>query len=192
MASETFAISPCTPDDLDAMVGVYERAFADDYFFSFAFPRSSSAAIEDKQRWLRARFLATFSHSNIRNVKVIESSSGRIVAWARWGFPYTLSDDDLKASEAAGQQQQAWPLGSSVELCEAMFGGWDRMREVYLKKDDMYGTVYLSTYLTKPNLCFLGLLNSWLIDECDSRVFAMCRSGVSEEGPREDVTEAWA
>ena len=190
MASETFALSPCTPDDLDAMVGVYERAFADDYFFSFAFPRSSSAAIEDKQRWLRARFLATFSHPNMRNVKVVESSSGRIVAWARWGVPYTLSDDDLEA--VGQQQQQAWPLGSSVELCEAMFGGLDRMREVYLKKDDMYGTVYLSTSLTNPNLFLPGLLNSWMINACDSRVFAMCRSGVPEEGAREDITEAWA
>jgi hypothetical protein len=134
MASEAFVLLPCAPEDVEAMISVYERAFANDYFSSFTFPRHSITEAE-KHRWLRARFLGTFSKPELRNFKIVEARTGRMAAWARWGFPYVFSEEELGEREA---EKDSWPEGSYLEVCEVKFGGLHKKRDAYARKDETY------------------------------------------------------
>ena len=120
---------------------VYESAFANEYFSSFTFPNSTVTPTE-KHRWLRARFLRTFSKPEIRNFKVVESSTGRMAAWARWGFPYSSGEEELKEEKEEGKgdfDKSEWPEGANIEVCEAKFGGLSKKRDGYIIKDETYG-----------------------------------------------------
>jgi hypothetical protein len=135
MAPENFVLSPCTPEDVEGMIDVYETAFANDYFSSFTFPRDTVTDVE-KRRWLRARFHCTFSKPDLRSFKIVETNTGHMVAWARWGFPYKFSEEELKEKE---EEEDSWPEGSNLEVCDAKFGGLHKKREGYVEKDETYG-----------------------------------------------------
>ncbi|KAG0650034.1 hypothetical protein D0Z07_3877 [Hyphodiscus hymeniophilus] len=146
MAPESFTLSPCTLDDVEAMISVYMNAFKNDYFSSFTFPATISP--EERYRWLRERFTGTFSKPDLRNFKIVETSTGRMAAWARWGFPHEKNEvkgegegQDEKEEEKDFNKDE-WPVGANLEVCEVKFGGLHRKREKYCKKEDTY-IVYL-------------------------------------------------
>ena len=133
MAPEAFHLAPCTPSDIPSMISIYESAFANDYFCSFTFP--STIPLSEKHRWLRDRFLGTFQKPEIRNFKVVETSTGRMAAWARWGFPHSFTEEELKKREL---EKDEWPQGSNLEVCDGKFGALVDMRERYTVKGETY------------------------------------------------------
>jgi hypothetical protein len=134
MAAETFTLSPCTTEDVESMVEVYSRAFENDYFSAFTFPKSTISDSE-KRRWLRARFLGTLSKPDLRNFKIVETSTGRMAAWARWGFPYVFSEEELRMQH---EEKDEWPEGSNLEVCDVKFGGLHEKRERHTRRGEDY------------------------------------------------------
>jgi hypothetical protein len=133
MAPETFHLAPCTPSDVPSMISIYESAFANDYFSSFTFP--STISHSEKHRWLRDRFLGTFQKPELRNFKIVETSTGRMAAWARWGFPHSFTEEELKKQEL---EKDEWPQGSNLEVCDVKFGTLHEKRERYTEKGETY------------------------------------------------------
>ena len=118
------------------MVAIYTRAFENDYVSSFTFPSSTVSPVE-KHRWLRERFLATFQKPDIRNFKIVETTTGRMAAWARWGFPHEL-EHGVEREKEKDFDKDEWPQGCNLEVCEMKFGGLHRKRDFYCKKEETY------------------------------------------------------
>lgn len=135
------------------MIDVYLSAFRNDYFGSFCF-LSEIVTDDERRRWLRARFLRFMSRPENRNFKVTEVSTGKIVAWARWYFPYKFSEEEKLERDREEQEKeraraegtlQEWPLGANVELCNFKFGELARLMKKYVDLEDMYALSLLST-----------------------------------------------
>jgi hypothetical protein len=61
------------------------------------------------------------SQPEIRDFKIMDLSTGKMAAWARWQFPYSLSEDEKAQREREKEQRQKmpeegtwseWPQGS--------------------------------------------------------------------------------
>lgn len=148
MAREDFVIALCAPEDIEEMIDVYLGAFKDDYWGSYCFP-DATIAVDERRRWLRARFVRLMAKPESRNFKVTEVSTGKIGAWARWYFPYKFSDEEKAQIEREEQEKekaraegtlQEWPLGSNLEVCDFKFAELDRLTKKYVDPENMYGT----------------------------------------------------
>jgi hypothetical protein len=102
----------------------------------------------EKHRWLKQRFLATMSKPEIRNFKITDVSTGNIVAWARWGFPYSFSEEERVERGREKEEKERkkregtyseWPAGSNLEVCEGKFGALDRIRNQNVDWGNTYG-----------------------------------------------------
>lgn len=82
-------------------------------------------------------------------LKTIDASTGELVAWSRWGYPFTLTEEEKKRRDAEkaaeeereradGEKSNKWPKGANRDACEAFFGSLDAMRERYVKWDEDY------------------------------------------------------
>jgi hypothetical protein len=147
MAREDFVHAPCSPEDIEPMIDVYLTAFRDDYFGGVCFP-GRKILDDERRRWLRARFLRFMSQPESRSFKIMEVSTGKIVAWARWYFPYKFSEEEKAERERQAQEKeraraegtlQEWPLGANVEVCNYKFGELDRLMKKYVNLENMYG-----------------------------------------------------
>jgi len=126
------------------MVNVYERAFQNDYLSSFTFPKNAIPT-SVKRRWLHNRFLTSLSKPEIRNFKVVDTETGNIAAWSRWGFPHALNEEEKaekdrkKEREKLEGKKSEWPEGANLELCDLKFGALDRMRNQNVDWENTYG-----------------------------------------------------
>ena len=134
MAPDTFTLLPCTPEDVESMIQIYLSAFENDYFSSFTFPSTIDPAV--KHRWLRERFLGTFKKPELRNFKVVETSTGKMAAWARWGFPDGKKEEDAEKEKDFDPNE--WPEGANLDVCEIKFGGLHRRRDELCKGGETY------------------------------------------------------
>jgi hypothetical protein len=150
-----FQLSPCTPSDLDAMVEIYLRAFNKTYMYQMLFP-ISSCTTSSVRTWLYPRFkkVLTQGHAEVKLFKITEAATGRVVAWSRWGYPFSLTDEEKarrdaetaredkereEAERAAGKSGK-WPEGANEEACREYFGAMDGMRGKYMKWDQDYSS----------------------------------------------------
>jgi len=146
-----FYYSPCTPADLDGITSVYLRAFADEELFTMWMPKS----IEARASWAKARFTKQVSMPEIHMFKMTEGSpEGKIVAWARWAFPHTLSreeeekrkqDKEREERDIAEGKTSRWPVGAVVEPIEKYFDAVDVMRKKHADNSSMYVMQFLAT-----------------------------------------------
>jgi len=139
MAASPFHLSPCTPADVPSMMSIYSLAFSHDHLSSYTFPPSIPTST--KEAWLATRFLRTFSQPNIRNFKIVETSTGQMVAWARWGFPHVFTVDELAEKERQRkevEEEGEWPEGANLEVCAAKFGGLETKRDKWIEEAETY------------------------------------------------------
>lgn len=136
---QDFVLSPCTVDDVEDLIKVQSSAFADDYFGNFTFPKTIPEDVMVK--WLRDRFTKMLSKPDTRFFKITEVSSGKMAAWARWIFPHTFSEEEKleREREKAKGKSSEWPQGANLEVCDAKFGGLERLKDKYVDPTDTYG-----------------------------------------------------
>jgi hypothetical protein len=143
-----FEISRCVPADLDAMVDVYIKAFTNTYMNTILFP-PQTVTHDSIRTWLSHRFhkYMTRPHPEMHCFKVTETATRKVAAWARWGYPFTLTEEEKAVRDAEKAQDEAekasgvatrFPLGSNEEACVEFFGALDVMREKYMKWDEDY------------------------------------------------------
>jgi hypothetical protein len=143
-----FEISPCVPADLDAMIDVYINAFTNTYMNTILFPPQTTSK-ESIRTWLSHRFhkVMTRPHPEMQCFKVTEVATGKVAAWSRWGYPFTLTEEEQAVRDAEKVQDEAekangvttsFPVGSNEEACKEYFGTLNIMREKYMKWDQDY------------------------------------------------------
>lgn len=144
-----FQISPCTVADLDSMVDIYHSAFGNTYLNSFLFPPSPELDIA-LTAWLKQRFgkLLSQPQPELHHLKITDVVTGKVVAWSRWGYPFTLTNEEREKREAqkarderdnAEGKTRRFPAGANEDVCRAFFGALDQMRQKYIKWDEDYG-----------------------------------------------------
>ena len=147
MAPEAFVLSPCTAIDVPALADVYLTAFASNPFNHYTFPRSTIGE-EEMYRWLMDRFTKLFLKREIHVFKISEVNTGRVVAFCRWSFPISLTEEEKAEREREKKEVEeerkegrdsTWPTGANIEICDLKFGALGRMTENYVVKEDMYG-----------------------------------------------------
>ncbi len=145
-----FQLLPCTPSDLDAMVDVYLRAFATNTLNQVLFPTPACYYSAPTRSFFRARFERAFTqgHAELHLFKLVEVASARLVAWARWGYPFVMTDlerrrrDAQKASlevESREAGPAGFPEGSNPEAFGVFLQAMEVMREKYVRCDEDYG-----------------------------------------------------
>lgn len=79
--------------------------------------------------------------------KIIEIETGKVVAWARWGYPFTLSEEEkarrgeeIREEKARDEEEKVtrFPVGANEEACVEYFGSLDVMRDKYMRWDQDY------------------------------------------------------
>ena len=147
IAPPDFVLSPCTLDDLDDLIRVYEAAFRNDYFSIYTFPPDRITK-EAKHRWLRDRFIDKVAQPDLRHFKITDVSTGSMAAWVRWGYPHVFTEEE-KAEKARQKEEKEqlkvegkasdWPEGAIIEVCEAKFGALHESLEKNVDLGNMYG-----------------------------------------------------
>ncbi|KAI0140077.1 acyl-CoA N-acyltransferase [Hypoxylon sp. NC0597] len=81
-----FTMSRCTPEDVPGMTAVYMRAFQP----GSAFTHWWSPSIDAMRKWNSNRIRARFADPSTQQFKVVDDSTGTLVAFAKWDPPPTL------------------------------------------------------------------------------------------------------
>lgn len=173
MSVPPFVLSPVTADDVESMIAVYEAAFASNPLSSLLFPKSIKPEV--KAAWLRKRFLGYLAKPEIRQFKVTETSTGKLVAWSRWAFPYVLSPEEKekrrKEEEEKAQKdpKESYPDGANVGACEEKFNGFDEFRRTWVDDENMYRMYPAPFYPSSPFLSTPKLMGSLLFSLLSQR-----------------------
>ncbi|OTA57742.1 acyl-CoA N-acyltransferase [Hypoxylon sp. EC38] len=81
-----FTMSRCTPEDVPGMTAVYMRAFPPGSPFTYWW----SPSIDVMRKWHADRIHARFADPRTQQFKVVDDSTGAVVAFAKWDPPATL------------------------------------------------------------------------------------------------------
>lgn len=158
-----FEISPAGPADIDGLIDVHIANFGYHYFNScmFAIDKITEPVF---RRWLQRRWGKFFHHPEQRFFKVTETSTGKIVAWSRWGIPYHVTEEEKKRrDEVEEAESKEWvekgeliqgtkyPVGANAEMATTYFGNFESYREKQYKPAEDYGGFALFYYLLLPS-----------------------------------------
>jgi hypothetical protein len=131
------------------MVDVYINAFTHTYMNTILFP-PTTVTPSSIRNWLSSRFLKVLTrpHPEMHSFKIIETATGKLVAWARWGYPFRLTEEEKleRQKEKAMDEEEKkksgfvtrFPVGANEEACLEYFGSLDVMREKYMKWNEDY------------------------------------------------------
>ena len=138
-----FTLSEATISDLPGIAKVSRAAFRDSrHTISYwVFPRNNEAAIYE---WRLNRITDTFRDiPNCTYTKVVDTTEGRIVAFALWEAPHKPETETEKTPKEQGKKEDgdkgdALPKGTNVELLHDFEAETQRMRAKYVDKEKDY------------------------------------------------------
>jgi hypothetical protein len=138
------------------MARIYNSSFSSNPSQSLLFPGLTTSEIE---KWHIESGLPKFSQPEIHFYKITDSSTGEMVGFVRWGFPFTpASPPEKKAEEGSGVVGEAkvevnegekekvrivpasfWPEGTNLDFADEKFGALVEWRKKYVKWEETYG-----------------------------------------------------
>jgi hypothetical protein len=122
------------------MVDVYFRAWATEPTTAIWLP--SAVTKEAKESWLRERYIAQLAKREVHMHKVTEVATGKLAAFDRWTYPFTLTAEEKEQREqdkAKARNKAFFPKGANEEAMLEFFGALDAMQVKYVREDNMYG-----------------------------------------------------
>ncbi|KAI2611954.1 hypothetical protein GGR54DRAFT_616613 [Hypoxylon sp. NC1633] len=146
-----FAMSRCVPADAPGMTEIFMKAFPAGSDFTFWW----SPSITVMRTWHQARIAGRFADPNTQQFKVVDESTGNIVAWAKWDPPrsmeglragfVTYGEDGRPVEQLARQKGEgeykakklSAPEGADEKLYEAFFGGLRSMGEKWRSSEKL-------------------------------------------------------
>jgi hypothetical protein len=99
-------------------------------------------------RWITDRFTKFLSKREIRVFKISDVNTGKVVAFCKWSFPITLTEEEKVERQREKEENEKerkegrdsmWPIGANLEICDMKFGALGRMAEKYVVKEQMFG-----------------------------------------------------
>jgi hypothetical protein len=143
--SSAFSIQPCTPADLPVLTDIWRDSFANDPFLLARWPESQvdPATLYAYVKNAFSKYLET---PHTQSWKVVDTSTGAIAGWTHWGMPHTPTEEEKEKERLEKEKEQRekeegkskFPAGSNIEICEWKSAGWERMREKWYRKEDMF------------------------------------------------------
>jgi hypothetical protein len=141
-----FEVALATTADIPGMIRVYNAVFLPMPIQRVCFPKCPADAVADaaKDAWLADVYTEFLSRPEIRTLKVTEVATGKLVAWARWGYPAMSTE---KAGEAAeGEEEEEMAKEKKFTVCEGVnqdaaisyLSLLDQMRKKYYIENQHY------------------------------------------------------
>ena len=139
----SFTLSPATISDLPGIAKVLRAAFRDSrHTMSYwMFPQDNETAINE---WRLNEITNTFKHiPYCKYTKVVDTTVGRVVAFALWEMPHKFGLEEEKTQKEQGKKEDgeeddALPEGTKVQLLHDFHAETRRMRAKYVDKEKDY------------------------------------------------------
>lgn len=61
-----------------------------------------------------------------------------------------------------GEGKGKFPMGSTMDICEAKVAGWDRLREKWYRREDMYCMFHFLIYIFFISFFYLSVYLSFI------------------------------
>ncbi|KAF7853422.1 hypothetical protein EAF04_010714 [Stromatinia cepivora] len=153
------------------MQTIYTTAFKNDPFRLARWP-TSQVPPSVFNPWITNIFTKYLRTPHTKTWKLVENSTGNIAGWTHWAPAHTVSveeeeqrkrEEEREEREREERGEGKFPVGSVLDICEAKVAGWDRLREKWYRREDMY-LIYLLTISPPYQKLGLGtyLLNAIL------------------------------
>ena len=138
-----FAVSPATLQDLPGIAKVSKAAFMGSqrtmsyWMFSWEYE-------EEAYEWMLNYYTKTFmSESHCTFIKLVDTTIGKIVAFALWEAPHPPETEEEKAKKEqekreSGDKYDALPRGTNVRLYNDFNNETKRMRAKYVHSEKDY------------------------------------------------------
>ncbi|KAH8807886.1 hypothetical protein F5884DRAFT_833561 [Xylogone sp. PMI_703] len=147
--SPQFALLPCSIADAKSMAELYIKAFSDAYVFQFFMP-PATVSYASKEAWLINRFGKLFSQREYRITKIVDTEMGSMVAFMTWAAPFVMTEEEKKERAKAEKASKAqyktpeearaakYPEGTNLDCADAIFTGFDGIKEKWYKESEHY------------------------------------------------------
>ncbi|CAO1600378.1 hypothetical protein XANCAGTX0491_004069 [Xanthoria calcicola] len=132
-----FRVLPAEPSDIPGMVTVHQASWVDDPIIGRLMPDVEPKVKYDydvnyyKDKFENKALTGTVMH------KVIETETGKLVAFAKWKYPYSLTPEQ-QAEKDKLNLGRSYPPGTNEELYEQFFHRVDTLRKKYLDEEKDY------------------------------------------------------
>ncbi|KAI1767832.1 hypothetical protein GGR53DRAFT_480876 [Hypoxylon sp. FL1150] len=160
-----FTLARCTPADDAAITSVYMRAFPAGSDFTYWWPRN----VDNMRTWQASRIRGWLANPRMRQFKVVEEATGKMVAFTTWDLPMSRSLNGLdgglgkQAPEEEGEQREGEteaetkkdaraPEDCNMEVYEELFAAMNGMREKWRVDDKLPTYVLLLFHTLRSNL----------------------------------------
>ncbi|KAL8926238.1 MAG: hypothetical protein Q9172_001880 [Xanthocarpia lactea] len=148
-----FKVLPAEATDIPDIVAIHQVTWDNDPIVSRLFPNVDPKTQYDYDVDFYKKKFDTKDLTGSVMHKVVETESGKLVAYAKWKYPYTLTAEQ-QAEKDKLDTSRSYPPGTNVELYEQFFGRLDTLREKYLDEEKDY---FLHILIVSPQYQRQGL-----------------------------------
>ncbi|KAL8939341.1 MAG: hypothetical protein Q9216_003405 [Gyalolechia sp. 2 TL-2023] len=148
-----FQVLPAEPSDIPEIAVIHHDAFNEDPIIG-----RLMCDVEPnlKNEYDRQFYEKMFAHRHLTGSvlqKAIETETGKLAAFAKWVYPYTLTPEQQAEKEKI-DLSRSYPEGTNVELYENFFEQLDTKRKHYTDDDATY---FLHILIVSPEYQRRGL-----------------------------------
>ncbi|KAI4188895.1 MAG: hypothetical protein L6R41_001829 [Letrouitia leprolyta] len=132
-----FQVLPAEPSDIPEIAVIHHDAFAEDPIVGLLMP---DVKPDLKNEYDLQYYKKTFANAHLTGSvmhKAVDTETGKIVAFAKWVYPYTLTPEQKTEKEKL-DLSRSYPEGTNVELYEDFFKQLDAKRELYTNEEKDY------------------------------------------------------
>ncbi|KAI4215471.1 MAG: hypothetical protein LQ351_001940 [Letrouitia transgressa] len=128
----SFRLLPADITDVPAMMRISKAAFSDDPVVGRIWRDCDKEVQFEHDVRVYGKHMRNRALTGEVFTKVVEEETGKLVAWARWRYPCTLTPEQEREKEAIEQEKPQYPEGTNVELIEEFLGRLNELRSKYV------------------------------------------------------------
>ncbi|KAL8668500.1 MAG: hypothetical protein Q9168_006875, partial [Polycauliona sp. 1 TL-2023] len=133
----SFQVLPAEPADIPDIVTVHQASWVNDPIIGQLMPDVEPKAKYEYDVDYYTKGFETRALTGSVMHKVVERETGKLVAFAKWKYPYSLTPDQQAAKDKL-DMGRSYPPGTNEKLYEQFFGRVDTLRKRYLDEEKDY------------------------------------------------------
>ena len=129
-----YYMQPATVDDAPAIAEVFQKAFEGDHIMGYFYSNTPKDMIWEKDLKYFKENIGVGTLYGERYTKVVEDSTGKIVAFSAWQYPYHLTPEQKskKEEDLKEKAKEPHPPGAQGPLIEEAFGKLNAGRKKWI------------------------------------------------------------